>query len=82
MPYHEGWALQVPILHNFKDIVHTSEACLYSCLKWPLVQGQLQSLLGLSQSSNFVRGRKARPKADSSLFQKQPVPDSSGGPLA
>ena len=42
---HEVWALQFPFLHNFKDTIPPTEACLYVCINLSLVQTQQQSAL-------------------------------------
>ena len=44
------WASQFPFLHGLKDVVPSSEACLYGYISWSLAQAQQQSSMGLSQS--------------------------------
>ena len=78
----EDWASQFPFLHNSKDLVPPSEACLYGHISWLLAQAHNQSSLGLSQSSSSVKGDRAKPKAG---FQfnvlKWSVPESGGASL-
>ena len=46
-------------LHCFKDMVPSSEACLYGCINWSLAQIQPHSSLGSSQSiTSYVRWKK------------------------
>ena len=54
---------QVPFLHNFKDTVLPSEACLNWNINWSLAQAHQQSFLGFSASFTFMIGGKAKPKA-------------------
>ena len=35
---HEVWASQFPFLHSLKEVIPPSEACLYGCINWSLVQ--------------------------------------------
>ena len=74
-------ALQFTFPHNFQNTVPPTGDCLYGHINWSFVQAQQQSSLGLFQSPTSVRGGKAKHKASLWLnVQKQPVPDSSGGP--
>ena len=36
--HHEVWALQFPVLHNFKDTLSPSETCFYDHINWSLSQ--------------------------------------------
>ena len=59
----EVWASQFPFLHNIKDSINPSEACLYGCINWSLSQTHHQSSHGLSQSSTSIRGIRAKSRA-------------------
>ena len=81
--HHEVWALQFPFLHSLKEVIPASEACLYGCINWSLVQAHS---VGLSQSFPPKRGGKARPWAGFQFtVQKRPVsgsvPGTSGASL-
>ena len=41
--HHEVWASQIPFLHSLRDMIPSSEACLYGCINWSLAQAQQQS---------------------------------------
>ena len=74
---------QLPFLHSFNDIVPPSEAWLYGCINWFLAEAQQQSSIGLSQSSTVCERWKTKLKAGLRFnVQKQPVTESSSGPLA
>ena len=61
-------------------MIPPSEACLYGCINWSLVQAQQQSSLGLSQSFPPKRGGKTRPWTGFPfMVQKRPVPGSVPG---
>ena len=79
----EDWALQFPFLHNLKEVIPPSEACLYGHINWSLVQAHS---VGLSQSFPPKRGGKARPQTGFQFkVQKRPtsgsVPETSGASL-
>ena len=59
----EVWGFQFPFLHNLKDFVPHSEACLYGCINWALEQAHHQSFIGPSQSSTSMRGARAKSRA-------------------
>ena len=50
---HEVWASQFPFLHSLREVIPLSEACLYGCIKWSLVQAQQQSSMGCGFVSVF-----------------------------
>ena len=54
----EVWASQFPFLHNLKDVIPPSEACLYGHINWSLAQTQQQSSIGLSQAFPLEMGGK------------------------
>ena len=56
--HHEVWASQFPFLYSLKDVIPPSEACMYGCINWSLVQAQQQSSMGLSQSFLSKMGGK------------------------
>ena len=79
----EAWASQFPFLHSLRDVIPSTEACLYGCINWSLTQAQQQSSMGLSQSFPSKRGGKARLWAGFHFsVQKRPVPGSSGQSMA
>ena len=76
-------ASQFPFLHGLKDVVPPSEACLYGCINWSLVQTHQQSSIGLSPSFPSEWGGKARTRTRFHFtVQKRPVPGSNGASLA
>ena len=78
----EAWASQSPFLHSLKDVVPTSEACLYGHLNWSLAQAQQQSSMGLSQSFPLMKGGKTRPQTGFHFtVQNRHVPRSNGTSL-
>ena len=81
--HHEVWASQFPFLHSLRDVIPSSEACLYGCINWSLAQAQQQSSMGLSQSFPPKRDGKTRSETGFHFtVQKRPVPGSSGASLA
>ena len=56
----EVWASQFAFLHNIKDSVLPSVACLYDCINWFLAKAHHQSSFGLSKYSTSVGGAKAK----------------------
>ena len=80
---HEVWASQFPFLHNLKEVIPPSEACLYGRINWSLAQAHS---VGLSQSFPPKRAGKARPWTGFQFtVQKRPlsgsVPGTSGASL-
>ena len=72
--HYEVWASEFTFLHSIKDSIPPSEACLYGCINWSLVQVHHHSSLGLSQSLTSLQGARARPRAGFRFnVQKQPV---------
>ena len=59
--YREVWASRFPFLHNLRDVIPPSKACLYGHINWSLAQAQQQSSMGLSQSLACKMGGKAKP---------------------
>ena len=79
----EVWASQFPFHHSLKEVIPPSEACLYGCINWSLVQAHS---VDLSQSFPPKRGGKARPWTGFQFtVQKRPmsgsVPGTSGASL-
>ena len=79
----EVWASQFPFLHRLKEVIPSSEACLYGHINWSMVQPHS---VGLSQSFPPKRGGKARPWTGFQFtVQKRPmsgsVPWTSGASL-
>ena len=71
---HEVWASQFPFLHSLKEVIPSSEACLYGCINWSLAQAHS---VGLSQSFSPKRGEKARPLTGFQFtVQKRPMSGS------
>ena len=71
----EVWASQFPFLHSLRDVIPSSEACLYGHIKLSLAQAQQQSSMGLSQSFPSKRGYKTRSRTGFHFtVQKRPVP--------
>ena len=73
----------VPFFHSLRDVIPPSEACLYGCINWSLVQA---SSVGLSQSFPPNRDGMARPQTGFHFtVQKRPmsgsVPGTSGASL-
>ena len=66
--HHGMWTSQFPFLHSIKDAVLYSEACLYSCINWSLVEACHQSLLGVFQSSTSRKGIRVKPKLGSGFI--------------
>ena len=82
--HQEVWASQFPFLHHLKEVIPSSEACLYGHINWSLAQAHS---VGLSQSFPPKRGGKARPWAEFQFtVQKRPmsgsVPGTSGASLS
>ena len=71
--YQDIWASQCSFLYNVHDTVPHIEACLYGHFNWPLVQAIHQPSLGLSQSSDFMRCARVKPK-DRFMFNVQVCP--------
>ena len=81
--HYDFWAFQYPFLHNIKDSIPPSEACLYGQINWLLAQADQQSTLGLSKCSALMRVVSTKPKSSFQFnVQKQPMPDSRGASLA
>ena len=75
--------LQNSIFFSLRDVIPSSEACLYGHINWSLAQAQQQSFMGLPQSFPSQRGGKTRPWTGFYFTeQKRPVPGSSGPSLA
>ena len=74
--HHEIWATLFPFLHNIKDSIPLSEACLYGHINSSLAQAYHQSSLRLSQSSPSMKGIRDKSRAGCQFnVQKQPVPE-------
>ena len=43
---HEVWTSQFPFLHSLRDMIPTSEVCLYGDISWSLTQAQQHSSMG------------------------------------
>ena len=72
--HREVWASQFPFLHNLKEVISPSEACLYGHINWSLAQAHS---VGLSQSFPPKRGGKARPQTGFQFtVQKRPMSGS------
>ena len=70
----EVWASQFPFLHSLKEVIASSEACLYGHINWSLAQAHS---VGLSQSFPPKRGGKARPWTGFQFtVQKRPMSGS------
>ena len=54
MQCHEVLVSQFPFLHNIKESVLPSEACLYGGINWSVGQAHHQFSLGLTQSSSSM----------------------------
>ena len=82
--HHEAWASHFPFLHSLREMIPSSEACLYGHINWSLTQAHS---VGLSRSFPPKRDGKARPQIGFQFtVQKRPmsgsVPWTSGTSLS